>query len=265
MWPAPICRAFCDQCQAWLADILAGIANHKITDLGALLPWAWRGPRDPHRLAASPWQPQIPPAPSAAPPRSSVRMRSSCGIWPPTWSPSTAGGSSTAATSRPSSSPKTGSNTCAKCSPSIKATDHPRGLERMVTAEPRAHDLRLAERLGFERAPPEHVARGNPVEEWLNEAQALLICMRSDAPGRSRRKRRGASVIERLGELEPYLPAKWRAPPAKAGLEYRLDPGVRYSRRARRHQSDQTSEPTFDAAAWGPQPTLSLAETRSPL
>ena len=49
MWPAPICRAFCDQCQAWLADILAGIANHKITDLGALLPWAWRGPRDPHR------------------------------------------------------------------------------------------------------------------------------------------------------------------------------------------------------------------------
>jgi hypothetical protein len=28
--------------QAWLADVLARIADHKITDLTALLPWNWR-------------------------------------------------------------------------------------------------------------------------------------------------------------------------------------------------------------------------------
>ena len=28
--------------QAWLADVLARIADHKITDLAALLPWDWR-------------------------------------------------------------------------------------------------------------------------------------------------------------------------------------------------------------------------------
>jgi len=28
--------------QAWLADVLASIADHKITDLAALLPWNWR-------------------------------------------------------------------------------------------------------------------------------------------------------------------------------------------------------------------------------
>jgi transposase len=30
--------------QAWLADVLARIADHKITDLAALLPWNWRRP-----------------------------------------------------------------------------------------------------------------------------------------------------------------------------------------------------------------------------
>ena len=30
--------------QAWLADALARIAGHKITDLAALLPWNWRRP-----------------------------------------------------------------------------------------------------------------------------------------------------------------------------------------------------------------------------
>jgi len=28
--------------QAWLADVLARIADHKVTDLAALLPWNWR-------------------------------------------------------------------------------------------------------------------------------------------------------------------------------------------------------------------------------
>jgi hypothetical protein len=28
--------------QSWLADVLARIADHKITDLAALLPWNWR-------------------------------------------------------------------------------------------------------------------------------------------------------------------------------------------------------------------------------
>ena len=28
--------------QAWLADVLASINDHKITDLAALLPWNWR-------------------------------------------------------------------------------------------------------------------------------------------------------------------------------------------------------------------------------
>jgi len=28
--------------QAWLADVLARIADHKITDLAALIPWNWR-------------------------------------------------------------------------------------------------------------------------------------------------------------------------------------------------------------------------------
>ena len=31
--------------QAWLADVLARVAEHKITDLAALLPWNWKSAR----------------------------------------------------------------------------------------------------------------------------------------------------------------------------------------------------------------------------
>jgi transposase len=37
--------------QAWLADVLARIADHKITDLAALLPWNWRRPFPVERAA----------------------------------------------------------------------------------------------------------------------------------------------------------------------------------------------------------------------
>ncbi len=38
--------------QAWLADVLASINDHKITDLAALLPWNWRKPT-PSRAEAA--------------------------------------------------------------------------------------------------------------------------------------------------------------------------------------------------------------------
>lgn len=38
--------------QAWLADVLARINDHKITDLSALLPWRWAAERESRRLAA---------------------------------------------------------------------------------------------------------------------------------------------------------------------------------------------------------------------
>jgi transposase len=38
--------------QAWLADVLARINDHKITDLAALLPWRWAAERERRSLAA---------------------------------------------------------------------------------------------------------------------------------------------------------------------------------------------------------------------
>jgi len=38
--------------QAWLADVLARINDHKITDLAALLPWRWAAERGRRSLAA---------------------------------------------------------------------------------------------------------------------------------------------------------------------------------------------------------------------
>lgn len=37
--------------QAWLADVLARIADHKITELAALLPWNWHRPLPVDRAA----------------------------------------------------------------------------------------------------------------------------------------------------------------------------------------------------------------------
>ncbi len=37
---------------AWLADVLARINDHKITDLAALLPWRWAAARESRKLAA---------------------------------------------------------------------------------------------------------------------------------------------------------------------------------------------------------------------
>ena len=38
--------------QAWLADVLARINDHKITDLAALLPWRWAAEMERRKLAA---------------------------------------------------------------------------------------------------------------------------------------------------------------------------------------------------------------------
>jgi transposase len=38
--------------QAWLADVLARINDHKITDLAALLPWYWAADRERRNRAA---------------------------------------------------------------------------------------------------------------------------------------------------------------------------------------------------------------------
>jgi transposase len=38
--------------QAWLADVLARIADHKINDLAALLPWNWAAETERRKLAA---------------------------------------------------------------------------------------------------------------------------------------------------------------------------------------------------------------------
>ena len=38
--------------KAWLADVLARIADHKITDLAALLPWNWAVEMERRKLAA---------------------------------------------------------------------------------------------------------------------------------------------------------------------------------------------------------------------
>jgi hypothetical protein len=38
--------------QAWLADVLARIADHPMNDLAALLPWRWDAEREIRQLAA---------------------------------------------------------------------------------------------------------------------------------------------------------------------------------------------------------------------
>ena len=38
--------------QAWLADVLARIADHPVQQLDALLPWNWAAERERHKLVA---------------------------------------------------------------------------------------------------------------------------------------------------------------------------------------------------------------------
>jgi len=96
---------------------------------------------------------------------------------------------------------------------------------QVIESEPRIHDLRLGERLEFERprdirkliernieelerygrlrhhgATSHNGPGARSVEEyWLNEAQALIICMKSDAP-------RAADVREEI----IYVFKMWR-------------------------------------------------------
>jgi transposase len=98
--------------QAWLADVLAWIADHKITDLAALLPWNWRLTRLDR--AARPWRRRPMRSRSAALPKYSARPRSCCGNWPIAWTRRTAASGSTApATKRRWPSPIVAWNPCA--------------------------------------------------------------------------------------------------------------------------------------------------------
>src|SRR5262249_52104330 len=55
--------------QAWLADVLARIAEHPARKLDELLPWNWQSRSPLHRRAARPPPPPpLPPAPSPPPP-----------------------------------------------------------------------------------------------------------------------------------------------------------------------------------------------------
>ena len=52
---ATLCYSICieyEDPQAWLADVLARINEHRITDIGALLPWRWAAERERRKLAA---------------------------------------------------------------------------------------------------------------------------------------------------------------------------------------------------------------------
>ena len=119
--------------QAWLADVLARIADHKITESGRTTT-VELAPRDACRPRRLIWRRRLPQSPSVAPPKSSARTRNSCGTWLTRWSRRTAAsGSMAPATSRPSPSRPPGWNICGSCSRSTNAIGHPRGLERMVT------------------------------------------------------------------------------------------------------------------------------------
>lgn len=105
---------------------------------------------------------------------------------------------------------------------------------QIVSGEPRVQDLRLAESLEFERPRairqliernlvelerygglPRHVANpgpegGRPSEEYyLNEEQALLICMKSEAPRAADARSEIIAVFQawRHGKLVPARPA----------------------------------------------------------
>jgi hypothetical protein len=64
---------------AWLADVLARIANHKINDLAALPPWNWRAARTIDRAAR--------PHGGARARVHNQPSRRNCRTWQPTWKP----------------------------------------------------------------------------------------------------------------------------------------------------------------------------------
>lgn len=113
----------------------------------------------------------------------------------------------------------------------------------MVADEPRVQDLRLAERLGFKRprvvreliernleelemhgsSAVRHGAyRGRPTTEyWLNEAQALLVCMFARTPGAAAIRREVIEVFLawRRGEMPPAAPMTERLTVARRKAE----------------------------------------------
>ena len=80
--------------QAWLADVLARIADHKITDLAALLPWNWRArPASTAPPDHGGARPRVHDQPSRRNPR---RGRGAVvGLGRPTWNQRTAASGST--------------------------------------------------------------------------------------------------------------------------------------------------------------------------
>ena len=118
--------------QAWLADILARIADHKITDLAALLPWNWRRTVPVVRAARRGASPRHHHPPRRRDPRRGrdavVGDRLGHGA-----GGTDASGSTTRMTNRTSPSRPPGWNISERCSVSTNETSHPRGLKRMVT------------------------------------------------------------------------------------------------------------------------------------
>jgi hypothetical protein len=116
------------------------------------------------------------------------------GTWPRTWSRSVAAfGSTTPTTSRPSPSPLTGWNTCARCSQSTNVTDHPRCLERIAGIVPGVNS---------------HSSKKRSIGAWLADVLARIFHY----------------PAKRIGDL---LPWNWRKRRPCSGLirGFRIETG----------------------------------------